>query len=186
MTLQRREGSVVDPPTFLGPMSAKDAAKLPKRERLEIVKPYLREHDAQPSRGLGGRPSDPGYEIRESSFSKSRWNWIYEALRERGGSSGDLGQARREIQNEDEYGHYWSPAWGTVRVVQNGWWRYEAEINYPRAIRRGEDKYVRSNESVFHTRWAAERWLRRKKRRYARYVLRLIAEGVYDDYGYER
>ena len=165
---------------WAAPMPADQVAKLPKRERLELVKPHLRDHDAQPSRGIGREPDQLGWEIRETPGSKARWNWIYRALRETL-HGGELGQARSETRCEDEHGHYWEPAWGAIRVVENGWLKHEAEVGYPRSIRRSEDRYTHGAE-----RRSAERWVARKKRRYERYVLRLIAEGVYDESGYER
>lgn len=62
----------------------------------------------------------------------------------------------------------------------------EAEVDYPRPIRHSESTYTRSEERQFSTRWGADRWIARKKRAYEKYVLRLIREGVYDSYGYER
>lgn len=172
---------------FVPPMPADEAKVLPKREQLELVKPILREHDAQPSRGIGGSPNDPGWEVRETKASKDRWNWIYRALDEGGQHSrGFLGQARREIEAEDSYGHYWEPAGVTVRLIDDGWNRWEVEVSHPRSIRLAEDRYDHGPERKFRTRLFADRWAARCARRYEKYIKRLLAEGLYDAYGYER
>lgn len=170
---------------FEPPMPAKEAQRLPKRDLLTLVKPVLREHDAQPSRGMGGSADEPGWEIRESEYSKQRWNWIYSALGEGAGSGGGLlNRARREIRCEKEHGHYWEPAWSTIRVVQDAWIRYEAEVNYPRPIRRSSEHSTREATRKFVFKARAKRWTARKERAYARYVQRLIREGVYDESEY--
>ena len=161
---------------FKPPLPAKDAARLPKRERLELLKPILRQHQDEHPGTVGDR--DP---LRDS-----RWSWLYEALGETGHGRGLLDQARAEIKREDAHGHYRERACSTIRLIEDGWNRYEAEIDYWRGIRRSEDHYTHGHIKRFHTRRAAERWTARKIREYDRYILRLIREGVYDERSYEK
>jgi hypothetical protein len=157
------------------PVSAKEAKKLSKRERLELVKPHLRAHYASPRDETGACVE---------SWSRRRWSWIYDTLNERL-DGGDLAQARNEIYCEDRYGHYWAPASISIDVIQHAGWRYEAEAYYPRGIHESNGHHKKSDAKRFRFRWMARLWLRRRERSYERYVRRLLREGLYDDWRYE-
>lgn len=175
------------PRPFEKPMPTEQARRLPKRERLELCKRLLRDHNADQAEPFYRESYNLSYDEKRTPFWRnyeSRWNFLYAALGS--GRGGDLGQARREIECEDEHGHYWEPAWTRLRLIEDGWHKWEAEANYPRPVRMGEDRYLRDEQRRFRSKRRAEKWLAGRVRWYARYIDRLLAEGLYDEYGYER
>lgn len=161
---------------FTPPVSRDEAKKLSKRELLEVAKPVMRAHD-----NSGG-----GLMLHQrEKIDQERWNWLWAVL-EVDRPSKLVGQARHEVECEDEHDHYWQPAYSSVTLIEDGWNKYLADVGFPRPFRLSDDRKRRSVQKKFRSRGAADRWVAKWEKRYEKWVLRLIEEGLYDDYTYER
>lgn len=155
-----------------------DVDKLSDRERVELGKPLVRRWYAL------SREERDAFKV-DSSYNRE-WDAIYKLLKGGDRYGRDLlNQARNEIENENEHGHYWDLADHSLTIIDGG---YEVTVSYPYShpLRVGDDNYRGSESTRTRTKRAAERWAAKKERAYQRYIERVISAGKYDDSGYRR